>query len=437
MQREKFYSSTKGCDTLVPGESIPSPFQHFCYISGELHCDGVSLLEIAKEIGTPYYVYSKAAMLEKFREFSNAFSEFDHLLCYSVKANSNVSVIRLFVQAGAGLDVNSGGELYRALLAGADPQRIVFTGVGKTDEEIQYALRQRVLFLKVESIEELDVINEIARSLGVDAPVALRVNPSVDAGTHPYISTGLAENKFGIPWEQVEAAYEHAISLPHLRVTGVDMHIGSQITSVDPFVDAVSKLVELVGKLRAKNITLSHLDIGGGLGIPYAETPTPGAADLARALRPLLQSVNLTVVLEPGRYLTGNAGALVTKTLYRKHTGLKQFLIVDAGMNDLLRPTLYQAYHHIMPVSLHERETETVDVVGPVCESADYFAKERQLPRCERGELLAIMSAGAYGFVMSSNYNSRPRLPELLVDGDHYTMIRKRETYEDIVRQER
>ena len=415
-------------------------FPHFEYIGGELTCDGVSLRQVAAEFGTPCYVYSKNSLIEKYHEFDAVFSHFPHLphlVCYSVKANSNRSVISTFVRAGSGLDVNSGGELYRALLAGGDAARIIFTGVGKTAEEIAYALEQRVLFLKVESFEELDVIDAVARRMGVRAPVALRVNPDVDALTHPYISTGLAENKFGIPWDQALPAYEHAASLPNLEIVGVDMHIGSQITTVEPFVEAASRLAGLFEILTQKGIPISHIDLGGGLGISYDGSPSATASELAEALRPVIESLKATIVLEPGRYLTGNAGVLLTTVQYRKNTGAKQFLIVDAAMNDLLRPALYAAYHRIQPVMLGDhRGEEVVDVVGPVCESSDFIAKGRTLPRVERGEVLAVMSAGAYGFVMSSNYNSRPRAAEVLIEDGRAVCIRYRETYEDLVRRE-
>jgi diaminopimelate decarboxylase len=409
----------------------------FKYVSQEMFCENVRIADIVDKVGTPAYIYSKASFVEAFREFDSAFSEIEHLVCYSLKANSNLNVCRIFYNAGSGIDCNSGGEFYRALKAGVDPRRIVFTGVGKTEEEIGMVLKHPIIMLKAESLQELRRINDIAGSLNVKAPVGIRINPDVDAKTHPYISTGLSENKFGIDAARALEAFELAASLPNIRVTGIDMHIGSQITSVGPFVEACKKLAELAGELKRRGIAISHFDVGGGLGISYNGDLSSSPRDLAKELLPILKGVGCKVLFEPGRYLTANAGILVTKILYTKQNRDKNFIVVDAAMNDLLRPSLYKAYHEIRPVAQKNSGTIVADIVGPVCESGDFLAQGREMQKSEQGELLAVMSAGAYSFVMSSNYNQRRRAPEVIVDGSSSYVVRERETYEDLVAKER
>ncbi len=422
----------------------------FDYHNDEMMCEGVRLGEIAERVGTPAYIYSKRALLDAFHEFDSAFAGIDHLVCYSMKANSNLNVCKIFYTAGSGVDCNSGGEFFRALKAGVDPHRIIFTGVGKTEEEMRMVLQHDVMMIKVESFEELNVLNDVAASMsnGLSekkiAPVGIRINPDVDPKTHPYISTGLSENKFGIEASQALNAYELAASLPNLRITGIDMHIGSQITQVEPFVEACNKMAELTAKLKQRGIVLEHFDIGGGLGVSYngsnsgsnpgSDSPTP--RQFADSLRPVLKHVGCKILFEPGRFLTANAGILVTKVLYTKQNKKKNFVIVDAAMNDLLRPSLYNAFHEIKPVKKTKNETITADIVGPVCESGDFLAKNREIQKSKRGELLAVMSAGAYGFVMSSNYNSRRRAAEVIVDGTKFFIARERETYDNLVQNE-
>jgi diaminopimelate decarboxylase len=412
-----------------------TPAAHFPYRERTLHCEGVSLAALADAVGTPVYVYSTAALLESYRAYERAFAGIPHLVCYSVKANSTLGLIATLARAGAGADIVSGGELYRALRAGVPAGKIIFSGVGKTREEMRDALKAGILMFNVESVSELRALDEVARELGVRAPVGLRVNPDVDPQTHEYIATGLRTSKFGIPYERAVAAYEEAARLPGLEIVGVDMHIGSQLTKAAPFHDAVARIVALVGELRARRIAISTVDVGGGLGIRYRDETPPSPAEYAAALLPALRALGVTVLLEPGRSIVGNAGILLARVLYRKETGAKSFVIVDAAMNDLIRPSFYDAYHAILPV----REpgagtpTETVDVVGPICESGDFLARDRDLPRAGEGDLLAVMSAGAYGSVMASNYNTRPRAPEALVDGNRYTIVRRRETLEDLV----
>jgi diaminopimelate decarboxylase len=408
---------------------------HFAYRNLELFCESVSLHAIAAAVGTPAYVYSTAALLESFGDHDRAFSDVPHLICYAVKANSNLGVISTLGKAGAGADIVSGGELYRALRAGIPPSKIVFSGVGKTRDEMRDALKAEILTFNVESTSELAALDEVARDLGTRAPVALRVNPDVDPQTHPYIATGLKDSKFGIPITDAPAVYDTAATLPGIRIVGVQMHIGSQLTKTAPFADSVARLVSLVRSLRARAIEISSIDIGGGLGIRYRDETPPTHAEYAGVLVPPLKELGVTVVLEPGRSMVGNAGILLTRVLYRKATPDKTFVVVDAAMNDLLRPSLYAAYHEIrhLDAARAEAAAETVDVVGPICESGDFLAKGRALPRAEEGDLLAVMSAGAYSFAMASNYNTRPRAVEILVDGDRHTIVRRRETYEDLV----
>ena len=408
---------------------------HFAYRDFDLCCEQISLRSLAAAVGTPAYVYSKAALLESYRAYDAAFAEVPHLVCYSVKANANLGVLGTLARAGAGADIVSGGELFRALRAGFPPSRIIFSGVGKTRDEMREALEAEILMFNVESLSELGALDEVAREMGVRAPVALRVNPDVDPQTHPYIATGLKTSKFGIPFAQALEAYEEAASLKGVEVVGADMHIGSQLIKATPFADAISRLASLVKTLRERAIEIRTVDVGGGLGIRYREEAPPSHRDYAMVLLPPLRELGVTVLLEPGRSIVGNAGVLLTRVLYRKDTGDKKFVVVDGAMNDLIRPALYDAYHEIRPVTETRlgRDRETVDVVGPVCESGDFFAKDRELARTEEGDLLAVMSAGAYGFAMASNYNTRPRAVEVLVDGDRYTIVRRRETYEDLV----
>ncbi len=410
---------------------------HFSYKEGELYCEEVPLKNIAGEVGTPCYVYSYATLVRHYQAMEEAFSSFPHLICFAVKANSNLAVLRALVRQGSGMDIVSGGELFRALRAGADPRKVVFAGVGKTPQEMEYALRVGILMFNVESEQELDVLQEVACRLDTKAPVALRVNPDVDPKTHPYISTGLKKSKFGISIKEAVKEYEKAMSLPCIEVRGVHCHIGSQITQVTPFVDALKRVILLVDELRERGVNISYVDMGGGLGIQYKDEDPPPPSELARAVEPLLRDKDLTLILEPGRVIAGNAGILLTKVLYLKKGEIKNFVVVDAAMNDLARPSLYGAYHAIWPVKEKPPGGLVADVVGPICESGDFLAQDRELPPLERGELLAVMSAGAYGFTMASNYNSRPRAAEVMVKGEEFWVVRERETYEDLVRGER
>ena len=409
---------------------------HFAYRNGELACEGVSLRTLADTVGTPAYVYSRAALLDSYHAYDRAFAEIPHIICYAVKANSNLGVISTLARAGAGADIVSGGELYRALRAGVPPRKIIFSGVGKTRDEMREALKAEILMFNVESVSELRALDEVARAMGVRAPIALRVNPDVDPETHPYIATGLKSAKFGIPIAEAHRTYEVAQALRGLEVLGVQMHIGSQLTKTSPFADAVARVVSLAKHLRESGIAVTLVDIGGGLGIRYRDEAVPTHVEYAQTLVTMLRELGgVTVLLEPGRSIVGNAGLLLTRVLYRKEASAKTFVVIDAAMNDLIRPAFYDAYHDIRPVR-EERATaamETVDVVGPICESGDFLAKNRTLPRAEEGDLLGVMSAGAYGFAMASNYNTRPRAVEVLVQGDHYTIVRRRETYEDLV----
>jgi diaminopimelate decarboxylase len=409
---------------------------HFQQRDGELYAEDIPLREIAARVGTPCYVYSLATLRRHYQVFDAAFRDVPHLICFSVKANSNLAVLRTFVREGSGFDIVSGGELFRALKAGADPCTIVFSGVGKTRDEITAALRAGILMFNVESPGEMDAINAIAGELGVKAPVSLRVNPDVDPQTHPYISTGLKKSKFGIHIRRSIEDYRRAQQLPHLRVVGVDCHIGSQLTTVQPFVDALGRVRDLIERLHAEDFDIRYIDMGGGLGITYNDETPPEPREYAAALTQGLRGVNVTLVLEPGRVIVGNAGILLTRVLYLKSTDEKNFVVVDGGMNDLIRPALYGSYQAIQPVRQGTAKTFTADVVGPVCESGDFFAKDRELPAVGPGDLLAVMSAGAYGFVMASNYNTRPRPPEVLVDGRTLHIVRARETLDDLVRGE-
>ena len=408
----------------------------FKYRAGELYAEDVPVKMLAERYGTPLYIYSYNTLLRHFKAYDEAFNDYPHTICFAVKSNPNTAILRLFAKNGGGADIVSGGELYVALKAGIPSRKIVYAGVGKTEEEIRSALRSKILMFNVESGDELREIDKVARKMRTKAPIALRINPDIDPETHPYISTGLKRHKFGIPIEDALEYYKLASQLKNINVIGVHKHIGSQITKVSPFVDALKRILLLVDELSAQGVGIQYLDIGGGLGISYKDEEPPVPRDLAKQLIPLLEGRELNLIMEPGRSLVGNAGILVTKTLYLKEGADKEFIIVDAGMNDLIRPSLYDAYHHIDCVVRKRRRRILCDVVGPICESGDFLAKGRELSRIERGEYLAVMSAGAYGFSMSSNYNSRPRAAEVLVKGKEHVLIRKRETYDDLVSNE-
>mgnify|MGYP005840954513 CR=1 FL=1 len=410
----------------------------FVYKNREMYCEGVPVKAIANRVGTPFYLYSSNTLVNHYRAFSNAFSGVPHLVCFALKANSNSAVLRLLASEGAGADIVSGGELFRALRSGIDPKKIVYAGVGKRRDEIEYGLKTGILMFNVESGEELLAIDKAASEMHARARIALRVNPDIDPKTHAYISTGLKKNKFGIAIEQAIEYYQTAKKLQNIEVAGVHQHIGSQITEVQPFVDAVKRLMDFIANLREIGIVIKYVNIGGGLGITYKDEMPPHPKDLAQAVGPLLNESGCTLIMEPGRAIVGNAGILVTKVLYHKEGGGRRFLVVDAGMNDLIRPSLYEAYHDIRPVEEAGRGAEgVVDVVGPICESGDFFAKERMLPQVNQGDLLAVMGAGAYGFSMSSNYNSRRRAAEVMVKGNEFFVVRERETYDDLIRGEK
>ncbi|MCL5030458.1 MAG: diaminopimelate decarboxylase [Bacteroidetes bacterium] len=406
---------------------------YFHYKNNQLYCEELPVQEIAEDIGSPAYIYSKNYFIDRYKEFDEAFKEIKHTIFYACKSNFNLSVIKTFTDIGSGVDVNSEGELLRALKVGVDPQKIIMSGVGKTSEEIKLAIEKDLLMIKAESEEEIFLINEIAASLNKTARVAIRVNPDVDAQTHPYISTGLAENKFGVDTETALKLFRKQKDLKNIKFTGIDMHIGSQIIKVEPFVEAAKKLSELILQLKSDGIFLEHLDMGGGVGSTYNNEKTFAVKDFANALLPLLKKLECDVFFEPGRYLIANGGILLTKVLYNKKNHDKNFIVVDSAMNDLLRPSIYSAYHHIQPVVLKNNRKDIVaDIVGPVCESGDFFAKKREIAQSNHGEYLAIMSAGAYGMPMASNYNSRRRPAEVLVDGKNYKIIRSRETFDHL-----
>ena len=409
---------------------------HFQYNNRDLYCEQIPVADIAETVKTPFYLYSHATLKKHFRAFDDSFSGIRHLTCFSMKSNSNLAILRLFAREGGGADIVSGGELYRALKAGVDPQRIVYSGVGKTVEEMDYALKSDILMFNVESEQELDRLNETAKVLGKKARIAIRVNPDIDPQTHPYISTGLKENKFGIDIKRSVDQYAIAAGLDNLVVTGISCHIGSQLIKVSPFVDALGKLKELRNRLEDNDIHISYLDLGGGLGITYYEEVPPLPEEYAAAIRNELGETGLTLILEPGRVLMGNAGILVTKVLYTKSSGGKNFIIMDAAMNDLMRPSLYGSYHGLQPVKMTGGKKIKADIVGPICESGDFLAKDREVESVKPGDLIAVMSAGAYGFSMSSTYNSRPRVAEVMVKGDRYYIIRARESHEDLIKGE-
>lgn len=407
---------------------------HFHYLNGELCCEGVRIIDVADRVGTPFYLYSHATLTRHFSAFDQAFDGIDRLVCYSAKANSSQAILQLFARLGSGLDIVSGGELFRGLKAGFDPARIVYSGVGKTAPEIDSALKHGIFMLNVESRPELELINQRAALLECRAPIAVRVNPDVDPKTHPYISTGLKKNKFGLSPQAALEVYRDAHRMAHVEVKGIDCHIGSQITEADPFRDALVRLRGLIDQLARENIDIRVVDVGGGLGITYKDERPPHPTDYGVAIRAGLAGLDVRLVLEPGRVIVGNAGLLVTRVLYRKEGDHKLFLVVDAGMNDLIRPSLYDAQHDLWPVREATGPNRIVaDVVGPICETGDFLSRDREVPDALPGDLLAVMSAGAYGFTMTSNYCSRLRVPEVMVKDDAFHVIRKRQTYDDLI----
>lgn len=409
-----------------------SGFEAFDYRNGELFVEEVSLQRIAEKFGTPCYVYSQSVLTNAYRQFDAAFEKRDHLICYAVKANSNIAILNLLAQLGSGFDIVSGGELQRVIKAGGDAQKIIFSGVGKNANEMRMALHLNILCFNVESEIELMTLNHVAKSMGKIAPVSLRVNPDVDAKTHPYISTGLKENKFGIATDEAIRIYQSAQSYPHIRFTGIDCHIGSQLTLLEPFIEATEKMLQLLQGLKNQNINIEHLDLGGGLGIRYNDEKPPSIEEYVTTLCTLTQNMKQRLVIEPGRSLVGNSGILLTRIEYLKQTAARNFAIVDAAMNDLIRPSLYDAYHDILPVKKNTVAAKSYEIVGPVCETGDFLGRDRKLS-IVNGDLLAIMSAGAYGMSMSSNYNTRSRAAEILVSGDQMHLIRQRETFDQMI----
>jgi diaminopimelate decarboxylase len=409
----------------------------FLYSGNDLYCEGAALADVAARVGTPAYVYSTQTILDNFRAYDEAFGDIPHLVCYAVKANSSMALLALLARAGAGFDIVSGGELFRVLKAGGDASKVVFSGVGKTADEVDYALAQGIHAFNCESEAELALIDAIAARRGTHVGFAIRVNPDVDAATHPYISTGLSQHKFGIDIAEAAGVYARARQFRNLSAEGVSCHIGSQILDPKPIFEAVDKVLALAGELRAQGHAIRRLDLGGGLGVAYREgEPTPAIGDFVRGMDVRLRDSGLRIEVEPGRSIVGPAGVLLTRVLYRKCNGAKQFVIVDAAMNDLLRPSLYRAHHEIVPVRKRSMPKITADIVGPVCETGDFLARDREMPDAMPGDYLAVMTAGAYGFALSSNYNSRPRAAEALVDGAAFRVIRARETYADLIRGE-
>lgn len=410
----------------------------FDYKNNKFYAEGVAVEKIAKAVGTPCYIYSHKTLTRHYHAFDEAFKAVPHLVCYSVKANSNIALLKTFIKEGSGVDIVSGGELFRALKAGANPKRIVYSGVGKRDDEIEYALKTGILMFNVESPEELRAIDKIAGRLKKKAGFAIRVNPDVDPKTHPYISTGMKKNKFGIETNQAIQEYVYAKNnLKNLIPIGIDCHIGSQITELSPFVDALEKTKEIISTLRSEGMDVKYLDMGGGLGITYKDENAPHPSKYGKAVIDETKGLGVALIFEPGRVMVGNAGILVTKVLYTKQGTEKNFIIVDAAMNDLARPSLYGSYHAIKAVRKNSDKEIIADVVGPICESGDFFAKDRPLPPFKSGDLMALMSAGAYGFSMSSNYNSRPRAAEVMVKGNRFSVIRERESYKDLIKGEK
>jgi diaminopimelate decarboxylase len=410
----------------------------FSYSDNTLFCEEVPLAKIAKAVGTPCYVYSSRGILEAYQAYHSAFGELPHNVCYAVKANATLAVLALLAKAGAGFDIVSGGELYRVLEAGGDPARVVFSGVGKSAAEIEFALARGIHSFNCESEAELGLLDALAARAGVTAKFALRVNPDVNASTHPYISTGMREHKFGIDISEAEAVYDRSRTFGNLRANGVSCHIGSQILEIDPILEAADKVLALIERLRSRGHQIEHVDLGGGLGVAYRTTDhAPAIETLVSRLHDRIASSGLQIMVEPGRSIVGPAGVLLTRVLYRKKNAGKEFVIVDAAMNDLIRPALYQAHHDIVPLQKNDRPLMTADVVGPVCETGDFLARSREMAAPLPGDFLAVKTAGAYGFAQASNYNSRPRAAEVLVEGDRWRVIRERETHADLVRGEK
>ena len=401
--------------------------------AGQLCCAEVPLEKIAREIGTPYYCYSLPTLRRHIQAFEEPLAGIDHQTCFAMKANSNLAILTLMAHHGLGADVVSGGELFRALKAGIPASKVVYSGVGKTTVEIDTAIQAGIMMFNIESEQELEVINERAGALRKKAPISIRVNPDVDPQTHPYISTGMKQNKFGIDIEGTLRQYLRAKDMQHIEIVGIDCHIGSQLTDISPFIDAIERLKVLIANIKDLGIEFKYLDLGGGLGITYSSEHPPLPKEYGAAIIDAVRGLNIKLIFEPGRVIVGNAGVMVTRVLYRKEAGKKTFIIVDAGMNDLIRPALYGAYHDIKPLMARNGPTEKADVVGPICESSDFMAKDRDLPHLSRGDLIAVMSAGAYGFTMASNYNSRPKPPEVLVDGQNYSVVILRQSYEDLI----
>jgi len=409
----------------------------FHYSGPDLYCEGVPLIDIAQHAGTPAYVYSSAAILESYRAYDEGLGDLPHTVCYAVKANSTLAILGLLARAGSGFDIVSGGELYRVIRAGGDASKVVFSGVGKTAAEVEYALDQGIHMFNCESQPELALIDALAARRGVKAGFAIRVNPDVDAATHPYIATGLREHKFGIGIAGAEAVYQRAADLPNLVAEGVSCHIGSQLLDTDPILEALDRVLELAERLRTGGFGIRHIDLGGGLGVAYrADEQAPEIRGFIAQVRARLEGRGFRVMIEPGRSIVGRAGVLLTRVLYRKRSGEKEFVVVDAAMNDLIRPSLYKSHHQIIPLRMTGRPPIVADVVGPICETGDFLARDRKLANVAPGDYLAVCTAGAYGFVLSSNYNSRPRPPEILVEGDRHRTVRARETYDELVRGE-
>jgi diaminopimelate decarboxylase len=409
---------------------------HFEYKNDELYCEQVPVTHIAEQVGTPFYLYSHATITRHYRVFDEAFKYLDHLTCFSVKSNSNIAILKTLAKEGAGADIVSGGELLRARKAGISTDKIVYSGVGKTAADIELALQSHIFMFNVESSQELNAVNRIAESVGARAAIAVRINPNLEIETHPYLRTGIGDNKFGIPMKDALRVYESAAGLENIEVRGISCHIGSQLTDIHPFTKALDSLYGLVRELRKMGMEIGYLNLGGGLGITYDDETPPHPNDYANALKEMIKEDSITLILEPGRVIAGNAGILITKTLYTKSTADKTFIIVDAAMNDLIRPALYNSFHAVQPVKRTISGMIKADLVGPVCETGDFFARDRAMPPFDQGDLIALMSAGAYGFSMASNYNSRPRPAEVMVKGEQFSIIRTRETPEDLFRGE-
>ncbi|MCB9771962.1 MAG: diaminopimelate decarboxylase [Candidatus Omnitrophica bacterium] len=408
----------------------------FKFKNKDLYCENVKVSDVAKAVGTPFYLYSHNTLVDHLTKIQRAFAKVNPIVCFAMKSNGNLSVLKTLANYGAGFDIVSMGELKKALLIGADPKKIVFASVGKTEDEIAIALKAGILFFNVESVPELEEINRIAKKMGKVAPVALRINPDVAAATHNFITTGTLKNKFGIDLTSTRRLLKEQKKYKNIKITGLHIHIGSQIVTAKPFINAIKKVIEFLESLRSEGIRIEYLDIGGGMGIIYKDENPQTAQNYSDAILPYLEKTGLKIVMEPGRFIVGNAGIFVTKVLYLKDNGFKKFLIVDGGMNDLIRPSLYDAYHEIVAVKASKAKIIKVDVVGPICESGDFLGKARELPALKKNDLLAVLSAGAYGFVMSSNYNVRCRVPEVLVKGKEFAVTKKRETYDDLLRNE-